>query len=90
MKGNITIDTDGSDIEYDYAYELGEKETRDDPSTDTSIEITAACMVLADKKNNMVIVDIIGILDLDVNYELIIETINEHIKEFHNNPPEDE
>tara|TARA_B110000967_G_scaffold199304_1_gene233546 strand:- start:846 stop:1118 length:273 start_codon:yes stop_codon:yes gene_type:complete len=83
-------DLDGINIEFEYTYELGEKETRDDPGTDTSIDIKHAWAYLPNKVGRPKKVDIMTILDIDCDYDWLQETIIETVNEFHKNPPEDE
>ena len=35
LKDTFNVDIDGCDIEFEFTYEHGEKETREDPGTDT-------------------------------------------------------
>ena len=90
LSDSQTFEIDGSDIEFNYTYELGEPETRDHPGSSTNIDIKSAMVVLPDHLGNMVKVDVFGLLDIEVDYDLITETIIENINESHNNPPEDD
>ena len=86
LKDTYSVEIDGCDIDFEYTYELGEKETRDDPGTDTSIDIKHAWMHLADKNGNMVNVDVMGILDLECDYDWLQEQIVEYIEEYEPDP----
>ena len=79
LKDTFNVDIDGCDIEFEFTYEHGEKETREDPGTDTSIDIKHAWMNLADKNVNYVNVDVMGILDLECDYDWLQEQITEYI-----------
>lgn len=74
------IDWDGSDLEFHCTYEPGERETRDHPGSDLSINIEKVLMTLPDKNDNMVNVDVLGILDFDIDFEEVLETIKEEIE----------
>ena len=83
------IDWDGSDLEFHCTYEPGERETRDHPGSDLSVEIHKVLMVLPDKNDNMVTVDVLGILDFDIDWDQIIETIKEAIENDEPDPDAD-
>ncbi len=85
MKWVTNIDWDGSDLEFHCTYEPAEAATYDHPGTDISIDITKVMMVLPDANDNMVKVDVLGILNFDIDFEDIYEIILEEIK---NNEPD--
>lgn len=68
------------DLEFECTYEPGEKETYDHPGSSISVEIEKVWATLKDKNGNTVTVDVMDILDQGFDYELIIETIKEEIK----------
>lgn len=85
-KWHTNIDWDGSDLQFHCTYEPGEKETRDDPGTDISINIEKVLMTLPDKNDNMVTVDVLGILDFDIDFDVVLETIKEEIEDYEPDP----
>ena len=90
LRDTFNVEIDGCDIDFEYTYELGEPETRDHPGTSTSVDIQHAWMYLADKDGNTVKVDVMGLLDVECDYDWLQEQIIENVNEFYNNPPEDE
>jgi hypothetical protein len=85
MKGELrdtfNVEVDGNDIEFEFTYELGEPETRDYPGTSISIDIKHAWMHLADAKGGTQKVDVMGLLDMDFDYDWTELEIIDYIKD---------
>ena len=91
LRDTYDVEIDGCDIEFEYTYELGEKETRDDPGTGTSVDIKHAWMNLSmHKTGGYAKVDVLGVLDVECDYDRLQEQVIKNVNEFYNNPPEDE
>ena len=88
LKDTYSVELDGCDIDFEYTYEHGEKETHDDPGTDISIDIKHAWMNLADINNNFIKVDVMGLLDVECDYDWLQEQITEHIEQQEPDPDE--
>ena len=82
-KDKITIKISEHNVDFEYTYELGERETRDHPGTDVSITILAAWMPLVDKNGNLNTVDVLNVLDMYEEYEFwkVEEKIINYIKD---------
>ena len=89
MKWITNIEWDGSELEVHCTYEPAEDATRDHPGTDISVDVTKVMMILPDKNDNMVLVNIIDTICMDIDYDTIIETIIEDIKNDEPDPDRD-
>ena len=75
------IEHNDVDLEYHCTYEPAEPETYDYPGTDITVDIKKVLMDLPDKDGNMVTVDVLSILEFDIDFEHVLETIREEIRE---------
>ena len=68
------------ELEFECTYEPGEKETYYNPGSGLSVEIQKVWATLEDKNGNNVTVNVIDILEEGFDYESIIETIKDEIR----------
>ena len=82
-KDKITIKINEHNVDFEYTYELGEKETRNDPGTDISFTILAAWMPLVDNTGKLHTVNVLDVLDVYEEYEFwkVEEKIINYIKD---------